>query len=255
MVTRMRLVLSLGVGLAVVALVVVAGLAQSQDGRADSNGTDTSSAARGRGPSPNPKVRRPPFPNGRLPEEILANLSYGIKQMRLDEAPGREALGGSLVAGRILDVTSDIMADYYVVELVAAGGGPLADVAIGKDGFVLSVWNYQPGAPRRLAPDLDDVKSKLTRRFGSAEAKYYHTTTNIEIAGGSVYVPLIAADTPRGRVFVNSNLDLYVEETFKPFTRPDANKEEFQEFREANGVEQFRITRKGMGKLRRLGKL
>jgi|RhiMethySRZTD1v2_1073278.scaffolds.fasta_scaffold03035_7 hypothetical protein len=249
MVTRTRLALSLCIGIAL----VVAGFAQSQQSTPDPGKAAPSAAgARGRGPSPNAKVRRPPFPNGRLPQEILANISYGIKQMRMDEAPGLGALGGPLVAGRILDVKSDVVDDYYVVELVATNGQPLADVAIGKNGVVMSVWQYQPGAPRPLAPDLDDVKVRLTRRFGSADARYYHTMTNIEVSGGSVYVPLVAADTPRGRVYVNSSLDMFVEESFKPFTR--SKEQEFEEFKKTK-PEHFRATKTGVGTLRKLGKL
>ena len=196
--------------------------------------------------------RRPPFPNGRLPHEILANISSGIKDMRMDEAPGLDALGGPLVAGRILEVTSDVVADYYVVELVATNGQPLADVAISTDGRVMSVWPFQPGAPRPLAPDLNDVKTKLARRFGSAEARYYHTMTNIAVSGGSVYVPLVAADTPRGRIYVNSDLDMYVEDSFTRYTR--SKEQEFEELRKAK-PEHFRATKTGIGKLRKLGTL
>ena len=258
MVTRTRAVLSLCIGTAIVAVLVGAGLAHSQQANpgepVQGSGADASSAAaaQGRGPVANPKVRRPPFPNGRLPQEILANISYGIKEMRMDQAPGLDALGGPLAAGRILDVTSDVVDDYYVVELVATNGQPLADVAVAKNGKVMSVWHYQPGAPRRLAPDLDDVKEKLTRRFGSASARYYHTATNIEVSGGSVYVPLVMADTPRGRIYVNSDLDMYTEDSFKPFTRPMA--QEYEEFNRTKPA-QFRATKKGVGTLRKLGKL
>jgi len=257
MVTRTRLALSLCIGTAVVAVLVGAGSpeARPDPARPPQTGVgDTSSAAgaRERGPAANPKVRRPPFPNGRLPQEILANIAFGIKEMRMDEAPGLDALGGPLAAGRILDVKSDVVDDYYVVELVATNGQPLADVAIGKNGRVMSVWHYQPGAPRRLAPDLDQVKEKLTRRFGSAEARYYHTMTNIEVSGGSVYVPLVMADTPRGRIYVNSNLEMYIEDSFKPFTRAPA--QEFEEFQRAKPT-QFRATKKGVGTLRKLGTL
>lgn len=157
----------------------------------------------------------PPFPYSTKKPEILSNVAFGL----LSTVPLPNAkwppLPDPLRASRILSVTGEgPVADYFVVELLDAAGLPLADVVISKSGYLISVWPFQPDTPRRLAPDLDEVRTKLARRFGTARVYYSHAFTNIEYAGGSEYVPLVTADTPQGRFYVNSEHELYREASF-----------------------------------------
>ena len=165
------------------------------------------------GPEPRRDVsRKPPFPGANSEQEILANIRYGVRASRLDAVSGYEALvqKGALAVRRILSVESDVTGDYHVVEFDTLSGEPFANVIVGKDGWLRLIGDARGGRPAS-APNLDDVVRRLTRRFGPTRAKYYYAYNNVQGHASNESVPLIQAETPRGRILVDFELNMYTE--------------------------------------------
>jgi len=196
----------------------------------------------------------PPFPNATRNDEILANVAFGIQRMRIDQLKDGEALREAVKARRILDVLSEgVTSDYYVVELIHGDGRPLADVLVGRDGHVWSVWLFRPDVPRHLAPDLEHVSKRLSQRYGPTQARYYHAVNNLEVAGGSQYVPLIVAATPRGRFFVNSHGEIFIEESFEKYERSPS--EETRDIWNKRPGQRWLLKKDGIATMKKIGEL
>jgi hypothetical protein len=161
-------------------------------------------------------TRKPPFPGTRNPHEILANLRFAMMETQMYKRPGLEALLDldAIRGRRVVEVQSeDPGGDYFIVDVDTKAGAPLVTVLMRKaSGLWMSLLDYQEGRTYRL-PVLASVSAGLKERFGAGNARYFFTPSNL----GRVdpYHPLIVADTPKGRVLVNCDLEVFVESEFE----------------------------------------
>jgi hypothetical protein len=140
----------------------------------------------------------------------------------MDQTPGYERLGmrdGSLVVGEILDVTSEVdLPDYYLVRLDdRSSGAPVYGVCVSKEGWIIMTATASGRAA--LRPDLGEVVRRLKARFGPTRAHYAYAYGTIE-PGGSPLSPLIKAETPVGRIYVNDRSEIWLETALEPNPRP-----------------------------------
>lgn len=66
---------------------------------------------------------------------------------------------------------------------------------------------------RHTIPVLDSVSARLSERYRAVNARYFLTVSNLGRA--DPIQPLIVADTPNGRVIVNSDLEVFEEVGFE----------------------------------------
>ncbi len=154
----------------------------------------------------------PPYPWTTDPKQILANLQHAIRVIGLNrDFKSYEAMLHAPTFRRVLDVTSERRDDYYLVELTDGEGTLLGVAALKKNGTLLGSWPAEGTTPLQSVPDLPAVSRALSMRFGASRCYYYHTQPT-NIAGASdPFLPLIAANGPDGRLFVDVRLNVYRE--------------------------------------------
>jgi hypothetical protein len=159
----------------------------------------------------------PPFPGTNDPGEILANIQHAIRQIGLNkDSASHEAMLHAPRLRRLLDVTSERWDDYYVVELADPAGKLIGIVGMRKNGKLYTSWGAEGTTPFRSVPDLPPVSRALSARFNASRSYYYHPMpTNIPAASNPL-LPLIAADTPGGRVLVDTDFNVYREGSVVP---------------------------------------
>lgn len=155
---------------------------------------------------------RPPYPWTKRPDEVLRNLQHAIRAMHLDERSRsyKDMLTQPRIT-RILDVTSERTESYYLLELSDSQGTLLGLAAVKKSGGLIGSWPSEGTPLKWRAPDLAYVGRELAARFGAHHSYYYHTLPT-NIAGAyDPFVPLIAAISPQGRLYVDRSLNVYRE--------------------------------------------
>lgn len=80
----------------------------------------------------------------------------------------------------------------------------------------MSIGQLASGVRKREPIDAARSSRVLIARFGASALHYYHAGNNIEI-GGSLYLPLLRADTPSGTLFVSSAGEIFAPDTFVRF--------------------------------------
>lgn len=205
--------------------------------------------------SPAPRTLRdmPPFPLSVQEDDIVANIIWGLGRTRMDKELESALRTGGAVAKRVLYVESELTpAHYFIVEIDTPAGIPFRNVIVSRDGWLWSIGQLAKG---RQAPlrKLSDAANRLTSKFGPiARTSYYHAGNNLE-RGGSLYLPLIKAETPSGVVFLTSNGDIYVEDSFEVY---QGRREEATVNLEAKRPgQQWLVKKTGIGSVRKIGAL
>lgn len=155
----------------------------------------------------------PPFPWTDEPGQVLANLQHAIRAMGLDrDSPRYGATLRSPRVRRLLDVRADRRDDYYVIELEDGAGSLVAIAAIYKDGTLMGVGPLEGAEePVCRAPDLAAVSRLLSERYAAEDSHYFHTMPTSLRCASEPFWPLIAANSPAGRLYVDTRLNVYRE--------------------------------------------
>ena len=171
---------------------------------------------RGRGaPGANPDVPYPFFSTN--PQQILENIATVVKATGLAESmemPELRLERNELRAERILQVrtagpeNANKPNGYLLVELVRPNGQPMATVAITPDGIMIGAEDLRDVSPTRpwVRPlDLSIAAERIAQHRGkSPEAITYTYFHNTAEPFANVFRPLVAAQTERGIVYINS---------------------------------------------------
>jgi hypothetical protein len=133
---------------------------------------------------------------------LKQDIIRGVRAMRMDAVPGYAPLGtGEFVIARVLNVESDWSDPYYLVEILGPDGQPLVNVVLSLKGLIRTVGDMRTGHPVSI-PDLSSVEPDLGRRFAATRLRYFYGLGNANGAS-SVFLPVIAADSPSGTLIVN----------------------------------------------------
>lgn len=155
-----------------------------------------------------------PFPGTKKVDEILANVRAVIIRRGLYRQRGLQRLldTKSVVVSRLIEVdTSPELKPYYLIYVDTLAGSAIAIVGLEiQTGEFVVLANHvdEPERPK-LVPELSSVASALAARYGGpVSARYFWGPNDFQ---GSYFVPLVIAETPRGRVVVDRHLDTFEE--------------------------------------------
>jgi hypothetical protein len=157
-----------------------------------------------------------PYPGAVDPWHVVQNIKAIANQSSSDVEVGLPDLrmtDGDLRARRVLQVKSEQIPSYLVVELVDAQGNRVANFALTKDGTPI-MFEDARGDQDQGSLDLANAKSRVQARRGKAPAaaEYVYFTNGAE-RGISYCRPLVAVATEKGAVYLNSKGEAFVEET------------------------------------------
>jgi hypothetical protein len=173
-----------------------------------------------------------PFPGTSDPKELLANIQYSVWKSKL-YGSGLEAVfdPNAVTLAQIVAVECPQTGDYFIVDLEATGEQPLARMIVKKEtGFWAAAgwWRVRPEPDLRAR--LDRVALELKQRYRAGRAWYFSPGFN-NLSVGLDFNPLIAADTPDGRIMVTPEQRVFQESGFEP-DPPGLSAEERQQLRQ-----------------------
>jgi hypothetical protein len=191
--------------------------------------------------SPRPgTAAKPPYPGATTVDRILENIRAGLvgwgsdRRIPLDLHRDRS----KIVVSRFFEVEGDTRDDnYYWVDLDRQDGAPLLTAMVFREsGMLFGLSHVFPDGKRHYRlPVLEEVQKRLAETYGSAHAKYYFTLGTS--FGVVMYeMPMIAAQTPRGRVIVTWDCNVFEELGFEkdppgltPQSKADLRTRQFKE--------------------------
>lgn len=219
---------------------------------------------------PTPKTTRPrkrlppPFPGATKLDQILENVRIALIAQGKDDTPGLEILRhfSKIKVSRFFEVERDSDENYYWVELDRPDDVPLLTVLVGRTSglLVADALDYlvKGRRPRRV-PDLDEVEEPLRVQYGATRPRYFLEFKQ-NLGTTDFFLPMISADTPKGRLLVTGAMEVFEETGFRkdpPGLSKDAKAElRARQYKEARVIDERTVNANdGAYSFRHLGKL